>query len=509
MRLFSGIVYKIFFMAAALIGIFLFFADFADLRFNTADGSIYLNIAENIFNHKGFVVSYNLCQCFNGLYHPIWAYYQPLYPVFASLFIGHGGIAEVIWVNILLFALSMILIMYIVHRLMPNWLNILFFIFLTFSFNCYICAVYPWSEELHLFCFIITFILFLKFKEKSGALFGLGIVNGVLMLVRVAHMYNFLAYIPVIFIGKGNLAQKIKRACFFVGGFILFYGLYQLFCFLTYHTFYPSYARPGANYGIVRFVSGIVYDPAKVGLQVSMGSMFTRQHVMYIAQHLRDFYKQMPYFLWPALFYFVLPEDKKVKGGLIELCFFQSIFTVIGYSLTFYWLTYSFDALRYSLIPYIMISIVGWYCMYEGLSLASSLGRLLIGLVVMSCLFVSPQVDRFFSFEKHAFKHPRQEYPYYRNLYASYQWINKNLPQEILVASDEDQEGYFMHRPFISTPLGASYNCSNLILYNRIYSPDYYLLTSFHSDKCFASIAHSTIYTNEIFRVLEVNKKRT
>ena len=50
----------------------------------------------------------------------------------------------------------------------------------------------------------------------------------------------------------------------------------------------------------------------------------------------------------------------------------------------------------------------------------------------------------------------------FKDLQEGYGWIDKNLPKDILVASNEDQQGYFMHRPFISTPVGQSFNCANL-----------------------------------------------
>jgi len=227
---------------------------------------------------------------------------------------------------------------------------------------------------------------------------------------------------------------------------------------------------------------------------------------LYIGQHLEDFYKQMPNFLWPALFYYFLPINKRAEGGIIELCFFQSIFTCLGYSLTFYWLRDSFDSLRYSMIPYVLISVVGWYSLYQGLQISASMGRKLFGLLVLACLFISPQVHKFITFRDNVLGHPYMETRLYRDLMASCHWIDKNLPKEILVASSENQQGYFMHRPFIPWPPGKSCSCTNLILYNRIYSPDYYLMPSRMSDECFSSIPHAKIFSNQTFKILEIKK---
>jgi hypothetical protein len=508
MRTVFNYIYKYALLVFFCFGFFIIFRDCANLKLITADSSIYLSTAENIADHKGFVVSYNLCQCFNTLYHPIWPYYQPLYSIFASFFINHGGMVQVIKANILLFEFNLLLILYILQRLVPTSFNIIFISFLAFSLNVYLSVFYAWTEHLHFFCFILTFILFLKFKDRPKHLLWLGGLNAIIMLIKVAHLYNFLAYFPVIFIGKDSFRQKFNRAFCFAGGFILAYGLYQLFCLSSYHTFYPEYARSGASYGMSRFYSGIAYDPNKVGLQIPLGSIFTSQHLLCVGRHLLDFYKRMPLFLWPALFYYFIPVKKRAAGGLIELCFSQSIFTIVGYSLTFYWLTDSFESLRYSLIPYVLISVVGWYCIYQGLSLSESMAKKFVGLLVLTGLFLFPQINKFMVERDATFKEPWLSDIYYKDLFASYRWIDKNIPKEALVASNDVQDAYFMHRPFISTPLGRSYNCTNLALYNHIYSPDYYLLTSLRTDECFRSIAHSTIFSNETFRILKIEKNK-
>lgn len=506
MRLILHLVQKNLVLGVIGLVVFFIFLDFSYLKLNTADASVYLSTAKNIADHKGFVVSYNLSQSFNTLYHPVLPYYQPLYSFFSSLFINHGGIVKVIQINILFFALNAMLIFYIIQELIPTRFNVLFIFFLVFSHSFFDSALYAWTEQFYFFNFIITFILFLKFLRSPGHLAWLGFLNGVLMLVRVAHLFNVLAYLPVIFIGKDPLRQKACRAFFFIGGFILAYGLYQLFCLYFYHVFYPEYARPGASYGLARYTSGVIYSLNQVGIQIFLGSFFSLKNFLSIGEHVRDFFHFLPLFLSPALFYYFLPASKRQDGGLVALCFSQSIFAILGYSASFYWVPHfsDFEFLRYSLLPYVLMSVAGWYCLYQGLSFFEPLGRqVTTGLVFLSLLY--PQVEKFIAFKSDLFRHPLWERPYYKDLMESCNWIDRNLPREVLVASNEDQQGYFMHRPYISTPPGKSFNCANLALYNRIYSPDYYLLSRAITDKCFTSIPHTVIFSNKTFRLYKVN----
>jgi hypothetical protein len=488
-----------------VLAVFLIFLDFSYLKLNTADSSIYLSTAENIAHHKGLVVSYNLCQSFKGLYHPLLPYYQPLYSMFVSFFIDHGGILLVIQMNILLFALNAALIFYLLQSFIPTRLNILFVFLLVFSYNFYFSSMYPWTEQFYFFGFIINFILFLKYKESRHILFWLGAFNGLLMLVRVAHLYNFAAFLPILFIGNDPWRRKCARALCFVSGFVVAYGFYQLFCLKTFHALYPEYARPGASYGMARITSGIIYNADKVGIQLSPGALFSMKSLGIIVRHLKDFYGQMPGFLWMVLIYFFLPADKKQDRGLVLLCLIQSLCTVLGYSLTFYWLPVYFEALRYSLVPYVLISVAGWYCLYQASSLLRSSRKISIaGLVVV--LLLGLQVHKFVGFRSDFFKNSMWQRPYYKDLLEADAWIDKNLPQEILVASNDDQQAYFMHRPFIAIPPGKSFNCANLSLFNRIYKPDFYLLSSEKGDQCFTAVPHKQVFTNKTFRLYQTLK---
>ena len=485
--------------------VFCIFQEFAALRLNTADSSIYLSTAENIAHHKGLLVSYNLCQSFKGLYHPLLAYYQPLYSILCSVFIAHGGIVRVIQVNILFLALNTVIILYLIQKLVPTRFNVFFIFFLVFSVNFFNPALYPWTEQFHFFCLLTAVVLFIKYSRSSKCLVFLGALNAVFMLVRVAHMYNFLAFVPVLLIGEGSWRQRFQRTLCFVGGFAAAYMAYQFFCVSCYHAVYPEYAKPGAGFGMAHLTGGTIYQAGKVGIQSSLGPLLTQKHLSTIIAHLQAFYNQMPFLFWPALLYVFLPASKRQDGGVILLCLSQSICTVLGYSLTFYWLPSHFESLRYSLIPYVFVSIAGWYALYQGLLFLEPTPRKWFLAIVLSSL-VFPQVNKFIEFKADRFLHPMWGKPYYSRLLEADSWIDQRLPKEVLIASDEEQEGYFMHRPFISLPPGRSYNCTNLSLYNHIYAPDYYLLSADISDKCFATIPHTAVYANKTFRILKAAK---
>jgi len=488
------------------VGIYFIFEEFASLKLNTADASTYLNIGENIVSHKGFVVSYNLYQSFTSLYRPIWPYMQSLYPLLCALvFKFHGGLEQVIKVNIFILGLNSALAFYIIQRFIPSRLNVFFLIWLAFSFNFYVSAFFAWTEEFHLFLFLISFVLFLRFPQNPRILGWVGVFNGVLFLVRVAQVYSILAYLLIICVTEDNVQEKLRNILNFSAGILAVVVPFQIFNWVAYHSLYPQYIKPAADYTLARISNLSTYRPGHVGIDNPIGFRFSVENCWYFYQHMMEFYNRIYLFLIPLLAYLSLPHQKKEGHFFVINCLCQSVFIITFYSYNFSWNT-SIDSLRYSLIPYVLIAMAGWYALYQ-LFYASQIRwkKLLVVLILINLAFFS--VCRYYFIRQYYLDHPRTKNPYYIDLYDSYKWIDQNLSENILVASNEDQEAFLMHRPFISTPPLRSYNCTNLTIYNSIYSPDYYLMSKVISDKCFVSIPHSTIFSNKIFRILKIKKE--
>lgn len=336
MRLIVDFIYKNLFLAIVGLSVVLIFIGFSSLKLNTADASLYLSTAENIANHHGLTVTDDLYQMTRAHHFPLLSYYQPLYPIFISLFINHGGIVRIIQINILLFALNVVLILYLLQLLMPTRFNVLFALLLALSSHFYIPALYAWTEQFYFFGLLLTIIIFLRFKDIAVVLFCLGIFNALLMLIRVAHLYNFLAFLPILFIGKDSFQQKFRRASFLMGGFILAYGFYEAFCYSKYHAFYPQCPQAAVSYGLARFSDSIIYEPSKVGIQLFPGPLLSLSHVKLIIQHFRDFLHQLPFLSWLPFFYFLLPNHKRMDRGMVFTDMIFSVF-ILGAFTMFVW----------------------------------------------------------------------------------------------------------------------------------------------------------------------------
>ncbi|MBF0511183.1 MAG: hypothetical protein HQL13_02530 [Candidatus Omnitrophica bacterium] len=492
--------------AIITLGVYWAFQDFALFQFNTADASTYLNIAENICSHKGFVVSYNLYHFFTSHYYPIWPYMQFLYPLLCScVFKLHGGLEQVIRVNIFILGLNAAFVFYIVRRFVPSRLNVFFWVTLVFSFNFYFTAFYAWTEQLHLLIFLVSFILFVRFPQDRRVLLGVGMLNGVLFLIRVAQIYSILAYVMMmVFLDKG-LRQKLISIGVFLLGFLMVLAPFQLFNWGHYHALYPQYIKPAADYTLARISSFSCYHEGKVGIFNPQGFRCAWDNVGHFCHHLKAFYSHIWISLIPLVAYFVFSKRSKEGRFLVVNCLLQSVLIILGYCYSFSWNT-SIDSGRYVLVPYVLTAMAGWFCLYELFFYSNQEWKKRCVAVLLALLMVFV-LYRYDADRQNMINHPWRKMPFYHALFDSYRWIDRNLPKEVLIASNEDQNGFFMHRPFISTPVGRSYNCSNMAIYNKIYKPDYYLLSQNVTDQCFSSIAHTTVYANKIFRIYKVGKK--
>ena len=499
---------KFLFLVVITLGVYFIFRDFAGLKLNTADASTYLNIAENITSHKGFTVSFDLYQFFKTPYHPLWPFMQPVYPLLCALvFMAHGAIEQVIKVNLFIMGLNAALAFYIIRFFVPSRLNLLFLVCLIFPLNFFFTALFPWTEQLYLFIFLITFFLFNRFPGSQRVISVVGALNGVLFLIRVSQIYSIPAYLLMMVMAKGERGQRLKNIFAFMAGFCIVLGPYQMFNLLVFHSLYPEYIKPAADYTLAHISNASFYKPGQMGIFNHVGFKFTLASIGYFYGHVVGLCQNFSFSFIPILAYLSIPGHKKDGWRFVLNCLFQSAFIIIGYAFSFHWdpHAYYLEILRYSLVPYVLASLAGWYCFYE-LFFGSGIKWKKLFTVFLLFNFAFFTFYNFIKLRRDLMKYPRTQMSYYVDLYASDQWINKSLPEKILVASDDDQEAYFMHRPFISMPPGRSYNCSNLKLYNEIHGPDYYLLSKQVPDTCFGQIPHTQIYSNRTFRILKIKK---
>lgn len=464
---------------AAMLALFfiIFFATlpFARLELITADASGYLDIGRNLFSGNGAISTYNLYQFWPDISHPCLPYMQSVYPFIAGLIWWLFNIKAVVVFNILLLSLNAILLYKIIRLELSCFISFQIVLLLGLSWNLVFSAIFPWSEHLHLFLFLLSLFIYCKY-EASCLL--LGMILAVSYLVRVGSLYNISAFFITIAIIKGLKNNVLKDYFCILLGFSIIFLPYQLFCYFKYGLLYPEYLTAAKTFRGAEIFSGAVYKNAFPVLRLSWPIMNIDTIRTNLIGHLYQFIDsfRMMRFVFVFVFFHIFSFQFKNRNRLFIVLFLQGLTVILGYSASLYWLP-NIEALRYSLIPYIMFVILGLLSLKEmlpNLFPKASQQRLstIWGIIILVSL----------CFEAKSFITLRDYYLYiYPKEIANYEtsrdgineWIKQHTAKDTLIASSFIQDAFLFERPFVALPPGKAMNAKNLLDFLAIYMPKY------------------------------------
>ena len=446
---------------------------------SSPDASCYLDAGRNIFSGKGFVSSYNLYQFWPGKYFPLFPYTQPLYPILAGLFITLWGWKAAVYLNVFLCTVNAVMIYQLLRLYTGRIESFLMTLGVCLSINFYLSALQAWTEQLHLFFLLSAITVFLKYERSHwmiGVLFGLG------CLVRVASAYNAFAFALAIAYLKGFSKESLKFYLFVFFGFVLVLGSYELFCFFKYGFFYPQYSSAAKIHTLASSIPGAFYKESIPVLNSLPHTMDVRSVFTTFNTHIKDFYMS---FGWmketlALCLIFAVYEVLRKKHALMTIMLFQGFFVIGLYAFIYYWydqLTQA-DVLRYSLVPFTLLWCAGFLSI-SNLIKARVPGpyqrAVVIVFILMMFYVLSHKIISYVQWRT-AFMnviHSKGFQSQQDKKQEIYDWIKANTPQDCLVASEWDQDGFLFSRPFVSLPKGELSGEKNLSDFLRIYRPDY------------------------------------
>ncbi|UCC94805.1 MAG: glycosyltransferase family 39 protein [Candidatus Omnitrophota bacterium] len=451
----------------------------ANLELISPDASGYLDMGRNLFSGRGAITSYNLYQFWPGKYHPFLPYMQPLYPIVAGLIWILFNLKAVIAFNIVLLSLNCILI-YKIIRLKADYLtSALIALFMGFSQNLVFSAIYPWTEHLHLFFVLLAIYLYLRYEKSQ---FLVGVLLGVSCLTRVAGFYNIFAFGVALLILRGFSKDAFKGYLKIALGFLSIFLSYEIFCYAKYGILYPQYIGAARTYGFSWFHPGAFYKPTLPVLNAPPPSITTELAFKNIRNHLSSFIGVFGYakFVFIVAPLYIIFDIWKRKTALFIVFFFQALVIMLGcvWGLR---ATPGIEALRYSLIPFITLGIIGFLSIkyiFESLSPKKRMKRyfFIIFLSLVSILFYFHIQKGYLPFRKEwAKRHPQRFGAYHEARDRMYAWIRENTDKDVLIASEFLADPVFFDRPFVSLPVGEALTAENFRDYLNIYKPDYVL----------------------------------
>ena len=461
-------------IAGLLSIIFLTNLPIAGTELMSPDASGYLDMGRNLFSGKGAVVSYNLYQFWPGRSHPFLPYMQPIFPVMAGLIWSLFDIKAVIGFNIGLFAVNCVLL-YKLLRLRADVLTSgLVVLFMGFSPVLINTAIWPWTEQLHLFFLLSAILLYLGYKKSH---FWVGAILALSCLVRVAGFYNVFAFGAAILMLQGWSKEACRDYVKIAAGFLTVLLPYEAFCFIRYGIFYPEYLAAAKTYRMAGIAAGAFYSD---GFPVLNMPLVAGDTLANIRQHLAGFMTAFGIFKFVFVLapVYVALNFLKTRTPLLIIFFLQGVCTMLFYMGSLSWLP-DIETDRYSLIPFIALGSIGFLAIraiLDALFSGKAKRGAPIAFSLAALLFLSLGFRSYVPF-RHFYMHtyPEMHKAYRESRDEIYAWIKENTAKDDLIASYFSADAFLLERPFVSLPSGAALTHKDLISFLDIYRPEYIL----------------------------------
>jgi len=240
---------------------------------------------------------------------------------------------------------------------------------------------------------------------------------------------------------------------------------------MRYGMLYPQYLVASMTYLTAISLPGASYQNGFPVLHPPPFGVGPEGITLNILMHLTSFFNAFGSVWFLLIFvplYFMF--DGK-KNTLFLILFFQAIGTLLGYSLSLWWLS-KIEAYRFSLIPFVFFVLIG------GVYLVRILRRFFRHTshwtpVSFTILFLL--ISYHGTQNGIASNHQR----YYESkiirsaLKETYDWIKTHAGKHDLVASQFPWNAFLFERPFVCLPLGKAFTDENLVSFIAIYKPEY------------------------------------
>lgn len=441
---------------------------------NSSDTFLYLDIARNIVQGKGFQVSFNNYLFWPGTYYPALPFVHCGLPLFLSLFLPFcGSIGQLVLVNFLLAALNIRLLYTIASRLTEKKTLALCAVFIAVSCVSFqVTLLRILTEQLSLLFTLAALRLFLD--ERGGKVFcarriwaGLLLAAGVLVRSS-SFLYIFAFAAAILFKRSPDLKTRSRDAVLFLVICLLPLVLFEAALFFQYHVFYPQYPGAFRDFYNAAFNAGGYLSPKLPVVRPFTsvtGTPFFLDNVTGLARVIMSMLRVLVIFALTGLFR-VFSERKEGSLVLAMLPLLQAFSLVMFYP---YAQLNDFELVRFLLVPVIALLLISLVdleiiCSKFLVRYGKALFLSIIALVVLANQLQSAELLKVYWKEAGQGK--------VRPLEDLRSWIEKNTAKGQLIAAEELVYGsIYLDRPIVSFLEGKLLNDNNLSNFLSIYHP--------------------------------------
>ena len=447
------------------------------------DTSCYLDMGRNFFLRKEAVISYNCYNFWPGKFYPFLPYMPPLYPIVAG-FIWYlsNSIKVVIAFNIVLLAFNCVLLYKIIRTKLDCLSSFLVVLYISFSHNLIYTAIWPLTEQLHLLFLLLSILIYINNQKTS---FIVGILFALSCLVRVASFFNVIGFLIAITIAKGSFRESMKDYFKFVSGFLIIFLIYEIVCYTKYGSFYPQYPLATKNSYASTCWPGATYKNSIPALCIHMPSLPTTVILSNMLRNLKVFSNELlPIIKFGSvsiILCFIFGFYKK-EGLLFFIFLFQGLAVIVGYVVSYYFLSQGFSADSYAIIPLITFACIMFFSMrkiIDKLAIGNLRGFSKIAFAVCISAFLALEMPRYKRFmNEYTICRPKSDVTiiFKQKREQVYPWIRENTKENDLIAGNLIADAFLLHRPVVALYAGAYPTEENLRAFLEVYKPTYVLI---------------------------------
>ncbi len=452
-------------------------------EFLSPDACLYLDIGRNLFEGKGFITTYNFYQFWKDSSYPAFSFMHPIFCIIAGfLYKLFNTIKAVSIFNMFITYLNILLIYYIFDFLSEK-IRLIICALISFNYTMFVTSLFPWTEQLHLFFLLLSFYIFKKFSFKK--VFIIGIIMGIVTLVRVANVYNIFGYL--IFFQLFS-KERFKNIIWFCAGTFLILFPYEVLCFIKCHKFFPEYLLAAKYFGQARLFGGeyfyqtpILRPSVKFSIW-GVSYLLIQTTLLKVREFMRFFNRYLGFFLWIlplGIYAQIKSKNRDSQNLLISLVFLIGVINFIFYSISVWWEP-RLEIYRYILIPYITFIISSIFLFEKVLLLEENHKKFFLNFTFLILFLINgPEILKTNLFYLKNAKKIRQEIIHRKKMV---EYLNFCVQPKDKIATLEYQYAFPLKCSLVSLPEGKVLNEENIQRFLEIYHPKIIWLKKSYQD---------------------------
>lgn len=439
---------------------------------NSSDTFLYLDIAKNLSQGRGFVVSFDNYLFWPGPFYPALPFVHCLWPLALSLLLPlFSSMSSLVLLNFILAVVNGIFVFKIMRDMTRDRvLGYCAAVILMASVCVEITIMRLLTEQLSLLVTLAALRIFTAGPKPTPGRSALtGLCLGLGFLIRSSSFFYPLAFALGLFFSRENKKDKFLFAVILLAVSLGFMGLWEIVIRIAYGVFYPQYPIAFQHFYLSAFIGGgqlTAGVPVLLPFETKTAVSFLGANILGALRALFAMLQMVIIFSVAGIVRIFWKEREKTGLTLSFLAIFQASSMVLFYP---YIKLNDAELVRFLLVPVLVFLIIGLrefknFCMV----FFSRKGALFFAAMIL-ILFAANMRQSLEVLDYYWKEAKTDKVRVFESLSA---WVKQNTGHEELIAAEEYVYGsVYLDRPTVSFLERKLLNEKNLRSFTSIYRP--------------------------------------